>query len=178
MSLTAVLDRLRDRAESDPALVDTLQHLADAYELEDPFAAPSDDMRQLARHVNRQRQADRLAQLRTRSLTTRQVVELLPSVSDRKGVDRRRARGSLLGIRIGNQMLHPEWQFDRRRRDTRQGLDRVLAALDEVAADPFDADTIATAPRPDAGGASIADLLADGNVDGAVALARLAGDQS
>jgi hypothetical protein len=178
VSLTAVLDRLRARAEADPALMETLQHLADADPLADPFAVPVDDVRQLARAVNRQRQADRLAQLRARSLTTRQVVQALASVSDRKGVDRRRARGSLLGIRIGNEMLHPDWQFDRRRGDTREGLDRVLAALREVAADPLDADAVATAARHEAAGASVADLLADGDVEGAVALVWLAGDQS
>jgi hypothetical protein len=37
-------------------------------------------------------------------------------------VDRRRARGRLLGIRAGNQMLHPAWQLDPRRRDTLPGL--------------------------------------------------------
>lgn len=43
---------------------------------------------------------------------------------------------------------------------------------------PLDADAIATASRVEAYGASVADLLADGNVDTAVALAMLAGDQS
>lgn len=178
MTLTAVLDRLRSRAEDDPALVETLQHLADAGRVDDPFAMPDEDVRRVARQVNRGRQADRLAHLRARSLTTGQVVDLLASVSDRKGVDRRRARGSLLGVRMGNQTLHPQWQFDRRRRDTHPGLGRLLAALDTVAADPIDADAIATTPQPDADGRSIADMLAEGEVDAAVALARLAGDQS
>jgi hypothetical protein len=44
-------------------------------------------------------------------------------------VDRRRARGTLLGIRAGNQMLHPAWQLDPRRRDTLPGLCLVLTAL-------------------------------------------------
>jgi hypothetical protein len=132
----------------------------------------------LARTINRQRQADRLAELRQRSLTTGQVVELVASISDRKGVDRRRARGALLGIRAGNQMLHPEWQFDRRRQDTLPGLPLVLAALSEVAADGIDADAIATTPRVDAGGSTVADLLAAGRTEDAVALVQLAGDQS
>lgn len=74
----------------------------------------------------------------------------MASISDRKGVDRRRARGALLGIRTGNQMLHPAWQFDHRRQDTHPGLPLVLAALSEVAADGLDADAIATTPRADA----------------------------
>ena len=178
MTLTALLERLRERAESDLAFFETLQHLADANPVADPFAVPDDDVVQVARTINRQRQTQQLTLLRARSLTTSQVVELVASISDRKGVDRRRARGALLGIRIGNHTLHPSWQFDRRRRDTHAGLRRVLAALSEVAADPLDADAIATAPRADTGGASVADLLADGNVDAAIALALLAGDQS
>lgn len=178
MTLTAALDRLRERAESDPSLVETLEHLANADPVEDPFATPADDVAKLARTVNRQRQADRLSELRARSLTTGQVVELLASVSDRKGVDRRRARGSLLGIRVGNQMLHPAWQFDLRRGDTLPGLSDVLVAFSEVAADGLDADAIATTPRADANGASVADLLAAGRIEAAVTFVHLAGDQS
>jgi hypothetical protein len=128
MTLTAALDRLRERAESDPSLVETLEHLADADPVEDPFATPADDVAKLARTINRKRQTDRLAELRARSVTTGQVVELVASISDRKGVDRRRARGALLGIRAGNQMLHPAWQFDLRSGDTLPGLSVVLAA--------------------------------------------------
>ncbi len=178
MTLTAVLGRLRERAEAEPSLVETLQHLADIDPVTDPFATPPGDVVELARTINRQRQTDRLSDLRARSLTTGQVVELLASISDRKGVDRRRARGALLGIRTGNQMLHPTWQFDRRRRDTLPGLRLVLTALSEVAADPIDADAIATTPRADVDGSCVADLLGAGKVDTAVALVHLSGDQS
>ena len=143
-----------------------------------PFATTAEDVAELARTLNEQRQGARLSQLRARSLTTGQVVELVMSISDRKGVDRRRARGTLLGIPIGNQRLHPSWQFDHRRGDTLDGLRRVLAVLSEVASDGLDADAIATTPRPEADGASVADLLAEGHIDAAVALAQLAGDQS
>jgi hypothetical protein len=178
MTLTAVLDRLRERAESDPSLVETLEYLADADPVDDPFATPADGVARLARTINRQRQADRLAELRARSLTTGEAVELLASISDRKGVDRRRARGTLLGIRVGDQVLHPAWQFDLRRRDTLPGLSLVLTALSDVAADGLDADAIATTPRADADGASVADLLAAGRAEAAVKLVHLAGDQS
>jgi hypothetical protein len=178
MTLTAVFDRLRERAESDPALLETLHHLLESEPAVDPFATPAADVAELARTLNEQRQSDRLAQLQARSLTTGQVVELVPSISDRKGVDRRRARGTLLGIRVGNQMVHPSWQFDQRQGDTLAGLGRVLAALAEVASDGLDADAIATTPLAEADGASVADLLADGRIDDAVALAQLAGDQS
>lgn len=178
MTVASVLDRLRARAEGDPALLDTLEYLASS-EVTDPFAAPPAAARQLARELNERRQQDRAAELRDRSLTTSEVVALVDSITDRKAVDRRRHRGTLLGISgVGRQTLHPRWQFDMRRGDTYRGLERVLHALREVATDPMDADAIATAPQPDADGASIADLLADGDGDAAVALANLAGDQS
>lgn len=178
MSLTTVIDRLRERAEGDPALLGTLEYLADT-EVNDPFATPPDDVRRLARELNARRQQDRVTQLRDRSLTTSEVVELIASISDRKGVDRRRKRGALLGIGgVTRQTVHPSWQFDRRRRETHEGLAEVLAALFEVAGDEMDADAIATAPRPEVGGRSVSDLLAAGEVKTAVTLAGLAGDQS
>lgn len=177
MSLNAVMEQLRARAESDPAFADTLHHLVKS-DLEDPYGTAPDDLRGFARQVNRGRQADRIEELRARSLTSSEVVDLLATVSDRKGVDRRRHRGTLLGIRDGNRTLHPDWQFDRRRRETHEGLGEVLGALREVAGDELDADAIAVASRDEFGGASVADLLADGDVDGAVRLAYHAGDQS
>jgi hypothetical protein len=172
--LTAVLDRLRDRAESNPDFADTLERLAAAVP-QDPFAPVPADVREVARAVNRQRQQQRLDGLRARALTTAEVVQLLVTVSDRKGVDRRRKRGTLLGIRVGRDTLHPAWQFDRRRGDTYAGLDRLLAALREVSDDPIDIDAIAV---DDSHGRSIADALAAGDVTLAVKRARLAGDQS
>lgn len=178
MSLATVLERLRTRAESDAAFADTLERLAQEDRLEDPFTPPPDDLRRLARHVNRTRQTDRLADLRARSLTTRQVVDRIATISTRKGVDRRRHRGSLSGVRDGNRMLHPEWQFDHRRNETHRGLPEVLAALRQVAGNDFEVDAIAMSPRPEADNASVADLLAVGDVDDAIALALRAGDQS
>ena len=55
------------------------------------FAALAADVTELARTINRQRQADRLSELRARSLTSGHVIELVASISDRKDVDRRRA---------------------------------------------------------------------------------------
>lgn len=178
MTPHAVMERLLARVEREPGLLDTLEYLAESTD-NDPFATPPAAVRQLAREVNRRRQADRAEQLRQRSLTTAEVVELVPSISDRKGVDRRRRRGTLLGISgIDREIVHPRWQFDQRRRDTYPGLPQVLAALSAVAADPMDADAIATAGRHESHGRSIADLLAAGDVDAAIKLAHLSGDQS
>ncbi len=178
MTLSGVMERLRDRIQEDPSLLRTLEYLA-VPDSDDPFAEPPAQVRQLARDLNARRQQERAATLRDRSLTTSEVVALVASISDRKGVDRRRQRGTLLGIRgISRQVLHPSWQFDQRRQDTHDGLDEVLAALFEVASDPIDADAIAMAPRPEVDDRSVADLLAEGDVTTAVAVARLAGDQS
>lgn len=178
---SAMLDRviyqLRARAEADPGFADALQHLADASP-SDPFAAVDADVRVAARIINRQRQAAGMTALRVRSLSTAEVVDLLDSVSDRRGVDRRRRRGTMLGIRDGNRTLHPAWQFDHRRRDTYYGLDRLITALRRVSADDIDIDAIATVARTELDGNSIADLLADGEVELAVQVANLAGDQS
>lgn len=172
------MSRLRARAEADPAFLDTLEYLA-SFKLADPFDVPHGATRRLARDLNQRRQEQRAAELRQRSLTTSEVVELVGSITDRKGVDRRRHRGALLGIRgIGRQTVHPRWQFDARLGDTYRGIERVLAALRATAPDPLDADALAIAPQPAAGGASIAELLADGDAESAVALARLAADQS
>lgn len=176
-TLESVIEQLRSRAEANPAFADTLEHLV-TDDVVDPFARVDDQVRAIARLVNRRRQVSRAEELRVRALTTAEVVDLLPSVSDRKGVDRRRHRGTLLGLKVGNQTLHPVWQFDRRRRDVHEGLERVLAALREVAVDDVDVDAVAVAEWADLGGRSIADLLAAGDVDLAVQIAMLAGDQS
>lgn len=175
--LDAALERLRDRAELDPEFADAVVWMAEA-EVDDPFQEPPASVVGLARSVNRRRQVERAHEFRRGTYTTREVVELLASVNDRKGVDRRRRRGTLLGVRAGADTLHPAWQFDPRRREVWPGLPEVLDALSSVAVDGVDADAIATAGGATADGRSIAQLLADGEVEAAVRAARLAGDQS
>lgn len=177
ISIEAALERIRERAEDDPDFAETLLHLAEE-DLDDPFARVESGVLDVARGLSRRRRFERAEELRRTSLTTPEVVDLLASVSDRKGVDRRRRRGAVLGVRVGRDTYHPAWQFDQRRRDTYEGLPTVLAALREVAVDGVDADAIATAPEASADGRSIAELLAAGEVEAAVAAVRLAGDQS
>ena len=74
--------------------------------------------------------------------------------------------------------LHPAWQFDARRGDTRPGLQAVLAALSEVAPDPHAADALMRARREDLDGRTLADLLAAGQDETVVRLLRAAQDQS
>lgn len=176
-TLSTAIERIRERAEGDPDFASVVLHLADG-ELADPFKQPDSSVVRLARDLNRDRQLHRAADRHERSLATHQVVALIESISDRKGVDRRRRRGALLGIRVGRDTLHPAWQFDLRRRETWDGLRRILTVLQSVAADDIDVDAIATAPLEEYGGCSIADLLAAGNIAAAERAAALAGDQS
>lgn len=173
----AVIQRLADRARDDAALAETLAFLADDVD-GDPFGRPSDAVVASARRVNARRAAAQRGAVVANALTTPQVVALIGSMSDRRAVDRRRRRGRLLGVKVGNTVWHPTWQFDQRGGDTRAGLSRILYALAEVTDDPVAADALMTAPHPDLDGRPIADILADGDVDLALTLIGLAGDQS
>ncbi len=177
VALERVLERLRVRAQSDDQIADVLHFLAEDSDTE-PFGQPDPAVLAVARTVNRRRLDDRRAELRGRALTTPEVVALIASMSDRKAVDRRRQRGTLLGIRSGNATLHPDWQFDRRTGETRPGLDRVLGALRDVTTDPWVADALATRARPELDGRSVVQLLADGHAALAVRVITLSGDQS
>lgn len=177
-SIGTVLERLADRAREDATLAETLAFLAEDDVDGDPFAHPSHGILASARRLNLRRSSARRSALMADALTTAQVVELIGSISDRRAVDRRRRRGRLLGVKAGNTVWHPAWQFDQRSGDTRPGLPRVLDAVTEVTDDPAAANALMTAPHPELDGRPIADVFADGNVDLAVTLIRLAGDQS
>lgn len=172
------LERLRHQAAEHAELAEALEFLADAGAADDPFGTVDDAVARSVRAIDRRRQHDHRQDLRARSLITAEVVALVESISDRKGVDRRRQRGRLLGIKDANAVRHPLWQFDRDRGDTWPGLDRVLAALGEVTADPEAADALMVVPRSDLGGDTLAGLLARGEVALVVQLIHLAGDQS
>ena len=178
-TLNEAIRVLHNRARHDESVADTVVLLAEELaEPESPFDTPPPLLLATARRVNERRQHRRLEDLRDRALDTRQVIELVTSINDRKGVDRRRQRGRLLGWRVGRATLHPEWQFDRRLGDTRPGLDRLLAALRAVAPDPVAADALMTSSRQDLDGGTLGDLFAAGRLDTVVRLVLASGDQS
>ncbi len=178
-TLAEAIRVLQKHAENDSALAETIRLLAeDGDGPDEPFADPGQAVRGVARLVNERRQRERRAAFPNRTIDTADVIELIESIQDRKGVDRRRRRGSLMGWRAGRRTLHPEWQFDRRRGDTRPGLERVLAALREVAPDPIGADALMTTPRDDLDGGTLADLFARGQIETVARLILAAGDQS
>jgi len=170
---------LEERASEDEALAEAVLFLADEVDgPDDPFAVPGGEALAAARVVNERRQRQRRESRDAAALDTAQVVDLIRSINDRKGVDRRRRRGQLLGWRTGTHTLHPAWQFDRRVGDTRPGLTALLAALAEVTVDPQGADALMTTPRADLQDRTLADLFAAGRVDTVVRLVLAAGDQS
>lgn len=170
---------LATRVHQDEALAEAVLFLADdADGPEDPFARPALGVLAAARSVNQRRQEERRDSLVAATLDTAEVVAVIGSINDRRGVDRRRRRGQLLGWRAGARTLHPAWQFDHRTGDTRPGLGSVLAALAEVAPDPRAAAALMSVPRHDLGGDTLADLFAGGDVATVVRLVLAAGDQS
>jgi len=179
MTLAHAFKVLEQQTSDDPALAEAVLFLAgDPDGPTDPFSRPGEGVAGAARLVNARRLAERREAGAAAALDTGQVVDLVRSISDRKGVDRRRRRGQLLGWRSGSRTLHPDWQFDVRRGDTRPGLPAVLEALAEVVADPEAADALMRAPREDLDGRSLADLLAAGRVETVVRLVHAAAEQS
>ena len=177
-TLDRTLERLRRKATGDAALADALELLATDDDPYDPFGTVPDSVLDAARSINTRRRRRHHLAVGERALTTAQVVELIDTISDRKAVDRRRRRQRLLGIPHGRTVLHPLWQFNPDRRDVHPGLPEVLDALAQITADPAAADALMVTPRADLDGRTLADLLADGNVELAVRLIETAGDQS
>jgi len=170
---------LEVRARHNPALAEAVAYLSEEAEgPEDPFTEVSTGVLLAAQLVNERRLRERRRAADASCLDTADVVAVLRSINDRKGVDRRRRRGQLLGWRAGTRTLHPDWQFDRRRGETRQGLPVVLAALREATADPEAADQLMKEAREDLDGRSLAELFAAGRVETVVRLIQASAEQS
>ena len=179
LSVAEAVRRLGERADEDAGLAETLRYLAeDDAGPDDPFARQAESLLAAARTVSDRRRQARLQARQAAALDTGQVVNVLSSVHDRKGVDRRRRRGQLLGWRSGARTLHPAWQFDPSRGDTRQGLSGLIEALRAVTPDAQAADALMTAAREDLDGRSLADLFAEGHVETVKRLVLATADQS
>lgn len=178
-SLAETVRVLSKRASADHALAQTLRFLAeDSSGPSDPFADPSPAVLADARSINRRRGTERTVDLDAQALDTTEVVELIGTINDRKGVDRRRRRGRLMGWRSGRTTMHPTWQFDRTRRTTRPGLEQILSALAQIEPDALAAHALMSSTREDLDGRSLADLFASGRIETAVRLILASGDQS
>lgn len=178
-TLAHAIKVLERQTSEDPGLAEALLYMAqDAEGADDPFADVPAGVLRAAQVVNERRQRERRQAASASALETAEVVTLLHSVNDRKGVDRRRRRGQLLAWRSGAHALHPAWQFDRRRGETPPGLPLVLSALSQVTPDPQAADALMRAPREDLGGQSLADLLASDRHETVIRLILASVDQT
>jgi hypothetical protein len=162
-TVTAAIRALEKQSRDDPDLAEAVLLLAQGPEDGDPFGTPPEATRRAAQAVNMRRLRAQGAAGDGLALETPEVVALLRSVNDRRGVDRRRSRGQLLGWKSGARTLHPKWQFDEAQGETWPGLPAVLEVLGDVAPGPDVADGIMRASRKDLDGASLADLLARGH---------------
>jgi hypothetical protein len=159
----AVLTAVRQRLEEDPKnVLPTLRLLIDP----DATADPLDDSAvSLAKTLNAYRVVATLREFRERSYNTSEVAEMLGGIS-RQAVSLRVTKGQLMSIQISGKAWFPAWQF----KDGRPvaGLGRVIEALTELGEDALSADALMRTALPEEDGRSPADLLAMGDVDGAM----------
>lgn len=160
--------KVRDAERHEPSIRGVLELLAGA----EPTAtdvATTHTARRVAADVNTRRGDELRAAFVAGSLTSREVVGHL-GVQDRRAVAARRTRGTLLGLTLGNETYHPNWQFTAT--GTHPDLHAVLDALGELTSSVLAADRTMRRERDDLDGHSLADLLADGRTDLVVRLIR------
>jgi hypothetical protein len=105
------------------------------------------------------------------TLTVEAVAELLGGIK-RQAVEKRRNRGTLLGLRTtGGAYVYPVCQFHRG--EVLPGLDRFLAAF-PADTDPWLKLNVLLGPSDELGGKRPLDALRDGETSGAVAVATSA----
>ena len=146
---------IRARQQREPDVVEpVLALLADP----DHEGEVTDAMRQLAATLADQRESAALESFLATALSSSEVIARVGSWNDRRTLSSARQRRQLLGLTIGRETYHPDWQF------TRAGLRHDLGAvigplLDAAADDPLLADQIMRTPRSELDGRSLADLL-------------------
>ncbi len=169
-SRQAVLAAVRKRLDEEPdRVLPALQVIADPDALvdEDDEATVS-----LARTLNAHRVVAALREIRARSYPTEQVRELLGGIS-RQAVSQRVRNQRLMAIEISGRSWFPDWQFvDGRLVD---GVAAVVAALAENGDNAFSAEGIMRTALPEEGARTIADLLAEGELDLALHYVRAVG---
>jgi hypothetical protein len=155
MLAEATYQAVRDRQRREPAVVEpVLALLADP----DHDGEVTDDMRRMAATLADQRDAAAIEAFLAGALPTSEVIDRVRSWNDRRTIASARRRRQLLGLTVGRETYHPDWQFTRS--GIRRDLSTVIGALLEVSADdPVLADEIMRTPRSELDGRSLADLL-------------------
>jgi hypothetical protein len=168
-----VLEAVARRLEEDPAQVlPTLRLLADR----DALPEDADETTvELARQVNAERLVARRTEFRIRAHPTSEVRALLGGVT-RQAVAFRVANKGLLSLEFGGTSYFPNWQFGPD--GPLPGLNRVVAALAANGRGVLAADTLMRTPLEEERGRTPAQLLAAGDVDGAVHYITVSGGGS
>lgn len=151
-------DAVRERERREPDVVaPVIELLGDP----DRDVAVTGDLVALAGQLVEQRHGDAVDALISHALTTTEVIARVRTWNDRRTVASARRRRQLLGVTVGGQTYHPDWQFSRT--GLRAGVEDIVGPLLATASDDaILADHIMRHPRPELDGASLADLLAAG----------------
>lgn len=162
-----LIERVAEAVDQDPARVRPVLQLLVGEEPELDL-----QLRPLADSLNTARRGHAMEEFMAGAITTDGAIERLPSITTRQGVHRLRKARRLWGRTIGNTTWFPAWQFGAGglRDDLGEILDRISAFTTDVVA----ADRIMRLPRPELGGATIAEALHDERRRGA-AMKVLAG---
>jgi len=165
VSTRSMLRRIAARAESEPETVlPVLRLLAgEASPDEDPSGRPDPALRAVALQINRTRVQRAQRDFVARSWSAEQVAEHL-GVRSRQAVAQRRARGTLLGGRVGHAVFYPAWQFGAD--GLAADLDRLLRLLREAGlGDARAVDDALRMPHSELGGRTLLDLWRSGSWD-------------
>lgn len=154
---TSLLERAEERLRTDPTFATVLATVLD----EPPRSSGDTEQRVVARAINTARQATRRHDFRAGSLSTNEVQQVL-GLKTPQAVHGRRTRGTLLGVRLGDQTWFPAWQFDLEHGRTRPELRRVIHLLRSFTDDTITADRIMRQHHDELDG-SIEDALRRGD---------------
>jgi len=159
----AMLKAVARRLEEDPQhVMPTLRLIADQDAL--PGAADEETV-ELARKVNVERLAAQRAEFRAGAHPTSAVRVLLGDVT-RQAVALRVANKGLLSLQLAGRSYFPDWQFGPD--GPLPGLGHVVAVLTASGRGVLAADALMRAPLEEEGGRTPAQLLAAGDVTGAI----------
>lgn len=113
-------------------------------------------LRTVASRLNDARLAAAHDEFRSAALSTEDVMQRL-HLRSRQAVHALRDRGRLVGRTFGNVTLFPAWQFDGPA--LRADLHAILETLARFTTDTVACDRVMRVPRPELGGASLAESL-------------------
>jgi hypothetical protein len=156
-STRMLLRRIAERAETEPEVVlPVLRLLAGEIPDDTTTAEPDPALRSVALQINRTRVQQAQRDFVAHAWSAERVAEHL-GVHSRQAVAQRRARGTLLGARVGQSTYYPAWQFGPE--GLAAGFDRIRTLLGEAGLlDARTADDALRMPHSELGGRTLLDL--------------------